>query len=695
MNKRKSLRSALCAIFLIAFCAIGMLCLSGCGECEEHTFRIEPRTATCEDAGLVFRFCEACGYNDEVESPALGHDYYDWKIQTEATCQHVGKRTRYCPQCHTEEEEEIPMLPHTTETWRVKTNPTETEIGVAEGDCSVCGHRCTADLPTLNETDYKVDVIDSESKTYTYTIDNSEVQVYVSSYEFFEYYGYEGGTAYRIRAKKEITTEKLVLPSTYNGYPVVTIMDGGFFGSHIKEIVIPEGIEIIEPNAFEGCENLEKITLPSTIKSIGKSIISYESGSSAFSLIKDIYYNGTIENWCNIEFDNYTNPMGLMSDDGNFYILNENKEYDLLTEVTFPDSITSIPKQQFYNLKSLKKVNLNNNVTSIGAEAFALTGLTSIVIPNSVTSIGDFAFYRSELAEVSLPNGMKTIPYGMFSNCKNLESITIPSSVTHIDADAFYECENLATVEIKTDSQLAKISKHAFYDCYKITSLVLPATLEYVGSYAIPGTCATIYYMGNANAFDYIEGKNFLKFSDSTIYYYSEDIPRDTTNEYWYVNDSNEIAIWVKGTFAAGKQFVYSHTKTTVTDQYWGMLKAAEAQGILEMLFPSSELGEEMAKRQIEMVTSSQTKAEYEEKLCEFSSEAGQNSSYKFEDGKVTVSINGQVNLPMDYVEFDNVIYVAGRPLCYIDTETNCIYELNETEYNTVWHYYEIVSNEQ
>ena len=44
---------------------------------------------------------------------------------------------------------------------------------------------------------------------------------------------------------------------------------------------------------------------------------------------------------------------------------------------------------------SIKKVVINNGVTSIGDYAFSeCTGLTSVTIPNSVTSIGSDAFLR-------------------------------------------------------------------------------------------------------------------------------------------------------------------------------------------------------------------------------------------------------------------------------------------------------------
>jgi hypothetical protein len=159
---------------------------------------------------------------------------------------------------------------------------------------------------------------------------------------------------------------------------------------------------------------------------------------------------------------------------------------------------------------------------------------------------------------------------------------------------------------------------------------------------------------------------------------------------YWRYDENGAVTFWVMGAVVNGNTYRYSHTETTVTDTYWMTLKYAEAQGFLETLFPSAELGAELAQKQIEMVISSQTKQEYEEKLCAFSASAGQGSAYTFENGRVTITINGQAQTPIDYAEYDNVIYVAnGRPLCYIDTESNGIYERNETEYNTVWHYYE------
>ena len=635
------------------------------------------------------RNCTKCGYYDEVEAPAMGHSFSEWSVVTQATCYSVGERRRSCSshECSEVENEEIPMLKHTVESWVATKDPTATEEGSARGSCTAkgCGNTVTVTLPVVNEENYDIEVIDSESKICTLKNGEYTPEIYVSNYVFMEKTAHNELVGYYIGANKQITSEKLVLPSSYNGYPVIGILSESFMNqTAVKELVIPEGVEEIGESIFYG-GYLTKVTLPSTVKELGNDTF-WNGGGSAFGhKLTDVYYNGTVEDWCKIIF------YGCLTAE-NVYFLNENNEYELLSEVTVPDSVTSIGDYQFNSIKSLTTVNMHSNVTSIGAYAFGSTGLTSFMMPDSVTSVGESAFSACHSLEgIKLSENIAVISRYAFSYCTSLTSILIPSAVTDIENSAFYGCTALGEVKIKANSLLGNIGKDAFYNCYALTSLVVPQGVTAVGASALPYNCKTLYYMGNANAFGNINGINS---SNASVYYYSEGIPMSSDYTYWRFVENDTPAIWVAGTVVAGKEYIYSSTKTTVTDTYWAMLKSAEAQEMLEMLFPSSELGEEMARKQIEMITSSSTKAEYEEKLCAFSAEAGQNTSYKFENGQVTMTVNGQLQFAYDYVEFDNVIYVAnGQPLCYIDADNNRIYEVNETENNTVWHYYEVVFN--
>jgi len=106
--------------------------------------------------------------------------------------------------------------------------------------------------------------------------------------------------------------------------------------------------------------------------------------------------------------------------------------------------VTRIAEKAFVR-NQLTKVMIPENITSIGAAAFAGNKLTSIklrnrlksiVIPDNVTSIEFIAFEENQLDSVTLGNGIKTIGLAAFIN-NNLTSVVIPNSVTTIARQAF------------------------------------------------------------------------------------------------------------------------------------------------------------------------------------------------------------------------------------------------------------------
>lgn len=64
-----------------------------------------------------------------------------------------------------------------------------------------------------------------------------------------------------------------------------------------------------------------------------------------------------------------------------------------LTEVTIPDSVTSIGNWTFSWCEKLLEVTIPNSVTSIGTSAFNGCGSLAVIkMPSSVVSIGEWAF---------------------------------------------------------------------------------------------------------------------------------------------------------------------------------------------------------------------------------------------------------------------------------------------------------------
>ncbi len=139
-----------------------------------------------------------------------------------------------------------------------------------------------------------------------------------------------------------------------------------------------------------------------------------------------------------------------------------------LTSVTIPDTVTSIGFEAFYWCIGLTSVTIPDTVTSIGSWAFAsCSALTSITIPDSVTSIGNSAFYEcAGLTSITIPNGVTRIHDNAFYGCTGFKSITIPESVTSIDDKAFDGCENLKTVNNYSKLNIVKGSPDNGYIAY-------------------------------------------------------------------------------------------------------------------------------------------------------------------------------------------------------------------------------------
>ena len=145
-------------------------------------------------------------------------------------------------------------------------------------------------------------------------------------------------------------------------------------------IKIPNNIKSINNYAFYNCSKLASITIPDSVTSIG------EAAFYNCNKLQDIYITD-IAAWCNISGLNYL--MGEGASKKNLYLNNE-----LITSITIPDGVTSIPDYAFRVCDSLTSITIPDSVISIGWGAFRdCSGLLSVTIPGSVGAIGDYAFY--------------------------------------------------------------------------------------------------------------------------------------------------------------------------------------------------------------------------------------------------------------------------------------------------------------
>ncbi|MDE6573916.1 MAG: leucine-rich repeat domain-containing protein, partial [Muribaculaceae bacterium] len=158
----------------------------------------------------------------------------------------------------------------------------------------------------------------------------------------------------------------------------------------------------------------------------------------------------------------------------------------LLTEVTFPEGITSIGYSAFYDCPNLETINFPSTLTEIGEFAFSNSALTQAILPASCTSLGSGAFYYcSQLKEVRLPSSLTKIEDRLFHACWELSDINIPDGIEEIGNMAFSDCHKLQFDSYP--SALRVMKPGAFSYCNLLAGVALPDRLEEIGSGALSG----------------------------------------------------------------------------------------------------------------------------------------------------------------------------------------------------------------
>lgn len=153
-------------------------------------------------------------------------------------------------------------------------------------------------------------------------------------------------------------------------------------GEEVTDLVIPEGVTSIRQYAFQSCNNVKSVTIPTSLKSLANGALVCPNATAV--------YISDLKAWCEVES---TNGLG-----SGYHI--------------------------FLNGEEVKELEFPKGQTYVYPSFAGCTGLTSVILPSSVTSISSYAF----------------------EGCTNLTTVTLPYKLSEINNRAFYDCNRLKDV---------------------------------------------------------------------------------------------------------------------------------------------------------------------------------------------------------------------------------------------------------
>lgn len=316
-------------------------------------------------------------------------------------------------------------------------------------------------------------------------------RAYISDLEAYINCKYEDSGAIPLHNGGTLYLDNKVLKNLEIPEGIEIIPDYIFCGCEsLKSVVIPEGVKSIGKYAFCNCENIESITLPKSLESIGE---------SAFCdcNIKKVYISD-LKSYINCEYKNRNAVPSASNYDGCDLYLNG----QLVENISIPEGISKISDYIFYSL-NIKSAEIPKGVTSIGDYAFYnCINLEKIEIPDGVRIIGDYAFARCrKMTNVTTPDSVTNIGEYALSGCNNLKSVTLSNNITTISTGLLEWCKALESITIPQG--VIAIRPYAFGYCGGLTSVTIPKTVQEISSnaffyymYSGENNLSTVYYNG-------------------------------------------------------------------------------------------------------------------------------------------------------------------------------------------------------
>ena len=230
--------------------------------------------------------------------------------------------------------------------------------------------------------------------------------------------------------------ESYTVPST------VTAIGGcAFYGSRLREIVVPDGVTRFEAGAFRYCRELENIVIPATVDSIFNENFQYCDALTSVMIPANVKYmaddvlsvcSNLKEILVDVDNQNYRSLDGVLYDKDVTRLRIYPANYQTESYVV-PDDVTSMYLFAFNRAKNIQAITLPQSLTNISRFDDS-KNLTSVTVHwQEPLTLGANTDY---FHENTLTNGTLYVPYGTKSLYEQTEGWNKFQNIVEMEAPA-------------------------------------------------------------------------------------------------------------------------------------------------------------------------------------------------------------------------------------------------------------------
>jgi len=187
---------------------------------------------------------------------------------------------------------------------------------------------------------------------------------------------------------------------------------------------------------------------------------------------------------------------------------------DGIYQVVIQDGVTTVGDYAFYNCYRLLSVSLCGSITEIGDYAFYwCSALGSITLPEQLITIGAGGFEMSGLYGIRIPASVTSIGSGAFGTMESLTAIVVDENNTVYASDDYgvlFNKDKTVLIEAPTiykngvyldtyaiPDGVTTILPDAFTDYQSyLQSVTIPVSVTSVDNWSFPYSITTVYYRG-------------------------------------------------------------------------------------------------------------------------------------------------------------------------------------------------------